>query len=68
MLSKAEKRLCGRLRLRPASYVALKTGLLSDQLMRCRGQPVRPRSLAGLDKQHRKQLLSFLVTAGWITA
>ncbi|XP_043202370.1 transcriptional adapter 2-beta-like isoform X1 [Amphibalanus amphitrite] len=68
MLSKAEKRLCARLRLRPANYVALKTGLLSDQLMRCRGDPVRPRALTGLDKHHRKQILSFLVTAGWITA
>ncbi|XP_037090422.1 transcriptional adapter 2-beta-like [Pollicipes pollicipes] len=68
LLSRAEKRLCARLRLRPASYVAFKTGLLSDQLLRFGGRSARPRYPDGLDKQHRRQLVSFLVTAGWITA
>jgi len=60
------------MRLRPASYVAYKTGLLSDQLLRAAAGPGRPAPPpraypAGLDKQHRRQLLSFLVTAGWLT-
>lgn len=66
MLSEREKRLCNSIRMIPANYITIKTCIIKDYLQRRQGLPVKIRYPSGMDKTHRRKIMSFLSDNGWI--
>lgn len=68
MLSEREKKLCNSIGMTPANYMTIKTCIIKDYLQRRQGIPVKIRYPSGLDKTHRRKIMSFLTDNGWIMA
>ncbi|KAK3094064.1 hypothetical protein FSP39_023693 [Pinctada imbricata] len=68
MLSDRERRLCNSIGMSPANYMTIKTCIIKDYLQRRQGLPVKIRYPSGLDKTHRRKIMSFLADNGWIVA
>ncbi|KAJ8308734.1 hypothetical protein KUTeg_013608 [Tegillarca granosa] len=65
-LSERERRLCNSIGMTPANYMTIKTCIIQDYLQRRQGIPVKIRYPSGLDKTHRRKIMSFLTDNGWI--
>lgn len=66
LLSYRERKLCKSIGMTPATYITLKTCIVEDYIQRRQGYPVKIRFPNGIDKTHRRQILSFLAENGWI--
>lgn len=66
LLSEREKKLCNSIRMVPATYITIKTCIIKDYLQRKQGVPVKIRFPSGMDKTHRRRIMSFLSDNGWI--
>ncbi|XP_064601983.1 transcriptional adapter 2-beta-like [Liolophura sinensis] len=66
MLSDRERKLCSSIGMTPANYITIKTCIIKDYLQRKQGYPVKIRYPSGLDKTHRRKIMSFLTDNGWI--
>ncbi|XP_076463437.1 transcriptional adapter 2-beta-like [Babylonia areolata] len=66
MLSEREKKLCNSIKMIPANYITIKTCIIQDYLQRKQGVPVKIRFPSGMDKTHRRRIMSFLSDNGWI--
>ncbi|KAL3874367.1 hypothetical protein ACJMK2_037393 [Sinanodonta woodiana] len=66
MLSERERRLCSSIGMSPANYITIKTCIIKDYLQRRQGLPVKIRYPSGMDKTHRRKIMSFLTDNGWI--
>ncbi|KAK7504103.1 hypothetical protein BaRGS_00004407, partial [Batillaria attramentaria] len=66
MLSEREKKLCNSIKMIPATYITIKTCIIKDYLQRRQGVPVKIRFPSGMDKTHRRKIMSFLSDNGWI--
>lgn len=66
MLSCRERKLCNSIGMTPANYTTVKTCIVKDYLQRRNGLPVKIRYPSGMDKTHRRKIMSFLADNGWI--
>ncbi|XP_046352119.1 transcriptional adapter 2-beta-like [Haliotis rufescens] len=66
MLSERERKLCNSIGMTPANYSTIKTCIIKDYLQRRQGFPVKIRYPSGMDKTHRRKIMSFLSDNGWI--
>ncbi|XP_070181068.1 transcriptional adapter 2-beta-like [Littorina saxatilis] len=66
LLSEREKKLCNSIHMLPANYNTIKTCIIKDYLQRRQGVPVKIRFPSGMDKTHRRRIMSFLSDNGWI--
>ncbi|XP_041353664.1 transcriptional adapter 2-beta-like [Gigantopelta aegis] len=66
MLSERERKLCSNIGMTPANYSTIKTCIIKDYLQRRQGLPVKIRYPSGMDKTHRRKIMSFLTDNGWI--
>lgn len=58
--------LCNSIGMTFANYMTIKTCIIKDYLQRRQGVPIKIRYPSGLDKTHRRQIISFLTDNGWI--
>ncbi|XP_033735702.1 transcriptional adapter 2-beta-like [Pecten maximus] len=67
MLSERERKLCNSIGMTPGNYLTIKTCIIKDYLQRRQGLPkIKIRYPSGLDKTHRRKIMSFLTDNGWI--
>ncbi|ESO94271.1 hypothetical protein LOTGIDRAFT_118822 [Lottia gigantea] len=66
LISDREKKLCVSIGMSPANYMTIKTCIIKDYLQRRQGLPVKIRYPNGMDKTHRRKIMSFLTDNGWI--
>ncbi|KAL8586905.1 hypothetical protein ACOMHN_051010 [Nucella lapillus] len=66
LLSEREKKLCNSIKMIPANYITIKTCIIQDYLQRKQGVPVKIRFPSGMDRTHRRSIMSFLTDNGWI--
>lgn len=66
LLSDRERKLCNSIGMTFANYMTIKTCIIKDYLQRRQGVPIKIRYPSGLDKTHRRQIISFLTDNGWI--
>lgn len=66
LLSGRERKLCSTIGMTPANYMTVKTCIVKDYLHRRNGYPVKIRYPSGMDKTHRRRIMSFLADNGWI--
>ncbi|XP_060582082.1 transcriptional adapter 2-beta-like isoform X2 [Ruditapes philippinarum] len=66
LLSGRERKLCNTIGMTPANYMTVKTCIVKDYLHRRNGYPVKIRYPSGMDKTHRRRIMSFLADNGWI--
>lgn len=66
LLSDRERKLCNSIGMTFANYTTIKTCIIKDYLQRRQGVPIKIRYPSGLDKTHRRQIISFLTDNGWI--
>ncbi|KAL4238991.1 Transcriptional adapter 2-beta [Mactra antiquata] len=66
LLSGRERKLCNSIGMTPANYMTVKTCIVKDYLHRRNGYPVKIRYPSGMDKTHRRRIMSFLADNGWI--
>ncbi|XP_050404390.1 transcriptional adapter 2-beta isoform X1 [Patella vulgata] len=66
LISDREKKLCISIGMSPANYMTIKTCIIKDYLQRRQGLPVKIRYPNGMDKTHRRKIMSFLTDNGWI--
>lgn len=66
LLSVRERKLCNTIGMTPSNYITVKTCIVKDYLHRRNGYPVKIRYPSGMDKTHRRRIMSFLADNGWI--
>lgn len=66
LLSGRERKLCNTIGMTPANYMTVKTCIVKDYLHRRNGYPVKIRYPSGMDRTHRRRIMSFLADNGWI--
>lgn len=66
LLSDRERKLCNSIGMSFANYMTIKTCIIKDYLQRRQGIPIKIRYPSGLDKTHRRRIISFLTDNGWI--
>jgi len=66
LLSHKERQLCCSINMTPSNYILIKAAILKDHCSRQNGITVKNK-YHGVEKSHRKKIIEFLATSGWIT-